>query len=159
MGELYQRMARDLAIKSLAAGTREHYLRCCTLFAGYHMVSPREMGAEEIKEYLGHLLECGASPAKVKMHLAGLKFLYGVTLDRPEVVAKIPWPKVPHKLPDILSLTEVERVLAAGAAHPIPAMVSMTGWRTLWWQVAQALTPLAGMSCRATISAAVLRVP
>jgi len=128
MGALYQRMARDLAIKNLAAGTREHYLRCCTLFAGYHMVSPSEMGAEEIKEYLGHLLECGASPEKLKMHIAGLKFLYGVTLERPEAVSNIPWPKVPHKKPDILSLEEVERLLAAGAADPIPAMVSMTAY-------------------------------
>ena len=128
MGELYQRMARDLAIKNLADRTRGEYLRCCTLFAGYHMVSPREMGLEEIKEYLGHLVDSGASPEKLKMHIAGLKFLYGVTLDRPEVVAKIPWPKVPHKKPDILSLSEVERLLAAGVAHPIPAMVSMTAY-------------------------------
>ncbi len=128
MGELYQRMARDLAIKNLAEGTREQYLRCCTLFSGYHMVSPREMGLEEIKEYLGHLLDCGASPEKLKMHIAGLKFLYGVTLDRKEVVEKIPWPKVPHKKPDILSLSEVERLLAAGVAHPIPAMVAMTAY-------------------------------
>lgn len=128
MGELYQRMARDLAIKNLAERTREEYLRCCTLFAGYHMVSPRELGAEEVKQYLGHLLERGASPEKLKMHIAGLKFLYGVTLDRAEVVAKIPWPKVAHKQPDILSLKEVERLLAAGAAHPIPSVVSMAAY-------------------------------
>ena len=128
MGELYQRMARDLAIKNLAERTREQYLRCCTLFAGYHMVSPSEMGAEEVKQYLGHLLERGASPEKLKMHIAGLKFLYGVTLERPEVVAKIPWPKVPHKKPDILSLHEVERLLEAGKAHPLPAMVAMTAY-------------------------------
>jgi site-specific recombinase XerD len=128
MGELYQRMARDLAIKNLAERTREQYLRCCTLFAGYHMVSPRELGVEEVKQYLGHLLKQGASPEKLKMHIAGLKFLYGVTLERPEVVAKIPWPKVPHKKPDILSPKEVERLLTAGAGHPIPAMVAMTAY-------------------------------
>ncbi len=128
MGELCQKMTRDLAIRNLAAGTREHYLRCCTLFAAYHMVSPRDLGVEEVKEYLGHLVERGASPATLKMNVAGLKFLYGTTLDRPEVVAKIPWPKVPHTQPDILSLKEVERLLEAGAAHPIPAMASMTAY-------------------------------
>jgi site-specific recombinase XerD len=128
MGELCQKMTRDLAIKNLAERTREHYLRCCTLFAAYHMVSPSQMGAEEVKQYLGHLLERGASPEKLKLQIAGLKFLYGVTLGRPDVVANIPWPKVPHRKPDILSLTEVERLLAAGAARPIPAMVSMTAY-------------------------------
>ena len=75
MGELYQKMAQDLAIKNLAPQTREHYLRCCTEFARYHMRSPREMGLEEIKDYLGRLVIHGAGPENVKMHVAGLKFL------------------------------------------------------------------------------------
>jgi site-specific recombinase XerD len=117
-----------LAIRNLAVGTREQYLRCCTLFAGYHMVSPRDLGIEEVKEYLGHLLETGAGPEKLKMHVAGLKFLYGVTLGRKDVAEQIPWPKVPHRKPDILSLSEVERLLAAGVERPIPAMVSMAAY-------------------------------
>ena len=123
MGELYQKMARDLAIKNLAERTRGEYLRCCTLFVAYHMRSPRELGSEEVKEYLGHLLESGGSAEKLKMHIAGLKFLYGVTLDRRDVVDRIPWPKVPHRQPDILSLSEVERLLAAGTDSLIPLMV------------------------------------
>ena len=129
MGELYQKMSRDLAIKNLAAGTRDQYLRCCYEFARYHMRSPEEMGLAEIKDYLGRLVCQGASPEKLKMHVAGLKFLYGVTLDREEVVEKIPWPKVPHKQPDILSLSEVERLLnAAMSASLVPAVVSMAAY-------------------------------
>ena len=114
MGELYQKMAQDLAIKNLAAGTRVQYLRCCAEFARYHMRSPKEMGLAEIKDYLGRMVMYqGASPEKLKMHVAGLKFLYGTTLDREEIAKKIPWPKVPHKMPDILSLSEVERLPTA----------------------------------------------
>lgn len=128
MGELYQKMTRDLALKNLAEPTRREYLRCCRLYAAYHMVSPRQMGLEQIKEYLGHLLERGVSAANLKMNVAGLKFLYGVTLDRKDVAEKISWPKVPHKMPDVLSPKEVERLLAAGAVHVIPAMVSITAY-------------------------------
>jgi integrase/recombinase XerD len=129
MGELYQKMSQDLAIKNLAAGTRDQYLRCCREYARYHMRSPREMGLVEIKDYLGRLVCQGASPEKLKMHVAGLKFLYGVTLDREEIVAKIPWPKVPHKKPDILSLSEVERLLdAAMSASQVSAVVSMAAY-------------------------------
>jgi site-specific recombinase XerD len=113
MGELYQKMSQDLAIKNLAEGTREQYLRCCCGFARYHMRSPRKMGLGEVKDYLGQLVREGAGPEKLKMHVAGLKFLYGITLDRKEVAEKIPWPKVPHKKPDILSLAEVEQLLEA----------------------------------------------
>jgi len=47
------------------------------------------------------------------MYVAAIKFLYKVTLRRPEVVAAIPWPKVPHGVPEILSGTEVTKLLDA----------------------------------------------
>jgi hypothetical protein len=45
-------MAQDLAIKNLAQGTREAYLRCCCNFACYHMVSPRELELGDVKDFL-----------------------------------------------------------------------------------------------------------
>jgi site-specific recombinase XerD len=93
------------------------------------MRSPKEMGLAEIKDYLGRMVSQGASPEKLKMHVAGLKFLYGTTLDREEIAEKIPWPKVPHKKPDILSLSEVERLLdAAMTASPVSAVLSMAAY-------------------------------
>jgi site-specific recombinase XerD len=129
MGELYQKMAQDLAIKNLAERTREEYLRCCCGFARYHMRSPKEMGLAEIKDYLGRMVCQGAGPEKLKMHVAGLKFLYGTTLGQEEIAKKIPWPKVPHKKPDILSLSEVERLLdAAMSASQVPAVVTIAAY-------------------------------
>ena len=127
MGELYNKMARDLALKNLAARTRQEYLRCCTEFTRYHMRSPRELGSKDIKEFLGHLLMKGAGPETVKMHVAGLKFLYGVTLEQPRKVETIPWPKVPHRKPDILSGTELEKLMAA-LSSLVPAMALLTAY-------------------------------
>jgi len=127
MGELYDRMARDLKLKNLAVGTQTQYLTCCRRFAAYHMRSPREMGLEEAKEFLGHLMAGGGSVERLKMHIAGLKFLYGVTLERPEVADRLPWPKVPQKKPDILSGTEVEKVLSE-VTSLVPAMVVLTAY-------------------------------
>src|SRR5207245_2194527 len=68
----------------------------------------------EVRKYLSHLIdEKKAKPASIKMHLAAIRFLYEVTLRRPEVTAGVPWPKVPRPLPVILSLQEVGRVLDA----------------------------------------------
>jgi len=125
MGELYDRMALDLKLKNLAAGTQQQYLECCKRFAGYHMKSPSELGLSGIKEYLGHLLMRGAGPEVVKMNVAGLKFLYGVTLDRPVIADRLPWPKVPHKKPDILSGTEVVKLLEA-VTSLVPRMAVTT---------------------------------
>ena len=129
MGATYQKMAQDLALKNLARGTREQYLQCCCRFVRYHMRPPEKMGLGEVKDYLGHLLRQGASPEKLKMHVAGLKFLYGVTFDREQVAKKIPWPKVPHRKPDILSLSEVERLLdAAWSASLLVTVVAMAAY-------------------------------
>jgi len=127
MGELYDRMARDLKLKNLAVGTQQQYLACCQRFAAYHWRSPRVMGLEEAKEFLGHLMSCGGSPERLKMHVAGLKFLYETTLERPEVAKGLPWPKVPQKKPDILSGREVERILKA-MTSTVPMMVVLTAY-------------------------------
>jgi integrase/recombinase XerD len=93
------------------------------------MRSPREMGLGEIKDYLGQLSREGAGPETLRMHAAGLKFLYGVTLDRPDIADKIPWPKVPHKKPNVLSPAEVERLLSAAMlASQVPAVVAMAAY-------------------------------
>jgi integrase/recombinase XerD len=128
MGELYDSMARDLKLKNLAIGTQTQYLTCCRRFAAYHWRSPREMGLEEVKEFLGHLMAGDGSVERLKMHVAGLKFLYGVTLDRPEVADRLPWPKVPHKKPDILSGTETDRLLSGMAVSITPCLVLMTAY-------------------------------
>lgn len=109
MGELYNKMARDLALKNLAATTQKEYLRCCCHFVRYHMTSPKELGETAIKQYLEHLRLKGAGPETLKMNVAALKFLYEVTLDRPKVAERLPWPKVPHRKPDILSMAEYNR--------------------------------------------------
>lgn len=127
MGELYQRMERDLKLKNHAETTRKEYLRCCSGFARYHMKSPSELGETAIKEYLAHVQLRGSGPETLKMNVAALKFLYGVTLDRPKVAERLPWPKVPHKKPDILSGSEVEKLLAA-VHSPVPGMALVTAY-------------------------------
>jgi len=72
------------------------------------------LGEAEIRAFLLHLLrDRQAKPATVRMYVAALKFLYTITLRRPEVVAHIPWPQVPEKLPDILTPAEIMQLFEA----------------------------------------------
>jgi integrase/recombinase XerD len=50
-----------------------------------------------------------------------------VTLDRSRVAERIPWPKVPHKQPDILSGSEVAKLLKA-VSSLVPAMALTTAY-------------------------------
>ena len=117
MGSLCQRMIEDLKLKNYAPATCSEYLRCARQFAAYHMRSPAEMGEREIRDFLLALAFQRKGVETLKMHIAALKFLYGTTLRRPEEIVALPWPKVPHRLPDILSGTEVDQLL--GAVEPL----------------------------------------
>src|SRR6185436_11737243 len=98
----------------LCAKTCKEYMRCARDFVAYHKQPPEQMGERHVREYLLFMAaERKVGPATRKMHLAAVKFLYSVTLERPEVVARIPWPKVDAALPDILSGTEIQGLLDA----------------------------------------------
>ncbi len=114
MGLIRDRMIEDMKLRGFAENTQKCYLQHARKYAEHYRRSPSELGEEEVRKFLKHLVdEQHVKPTTVRAYVASLKFLYGITLDRPEVVARIPWPKVPRKLPDILSGTEVEQVLAA----------------------------------------------
>lgn len=129
MGALCQRMEEDLKLKNYATATRTEYVRCARRFAAFHMRSPAEMGEREIRDFLLALAFRRKSPETLKMYVASLKFLYATTLRRPEEVAALAWPKVPRRLPDILSGTEVDALL--GAVEPLAyRAVVMTAYGT-----------------------------
>jgi len=112
MGELRDRMERDLAIRGLRERTCDAYLRCVNQYAAYHRRSPAEMGNEEIRQYLLHLLEDRElKSSSLGVHIGALKFLYNVTLERPEEVATLKSPKVRQRLPEVLTPSEVELLL------------------------------------------------
>jgi site-specific recombinase XerD len=114
MGQLRDKMKADLKLRRYRSGTIDNYLGCAKKFVAFHRRPPGEMGEAEIRQYLLHLVdEQRLGPAGHKMHVAAIKFLYGVTLGRPEAVVRVPWPKVPVKLPDILDGSEVERLFEA----------------------------------------------
>ncbi len=49
----------------------------------------------------------------INQTLIGLRFFYKTTLSRPEVLAKVTLVQVPQKIPVILSMEEVTRLLDA----------------------------------------------
>lgn len=113
MGQLRDRMDGDLRLRGMSEVTRAEYLRCAAHFVAYYRRSPERLNAEDVRGYLLHLVEdLHFSPSNMKIHIAAIKFLYNATLDRPDVVANVRFPKVPLKLLDIPSPSEVAAVLS-----------------------------------------------
>ena len=114
MGQLRDRMAEDLKLRRYKPATCDNYLRCARAFVAYHRKPPQQMGLDEVRAFLLYLAEQRkVAEATQHQYVAAIKFLYATTLGRPEVAVAIPWPKVPQKLPPVLSGTEVEALLNA----------------------------------------------
>lgn len=120
MGRLRDRMAEDLALSRRSARTTESYLWAARRFAAYFMRSPEDMGEEEVRTFLLYLqVERRLSAASIRLHRAALRFLYTVTLSRPEVTAAIPCPRMVLPPFDVPTPDEVKRLLDAVADRPL----------------------------------------
>ena len=108
------RMIADLSSAYNSAGTREHYFAAAKHFVECMHRPPEAMGQAEIRGYFGCFEGCSASTKKVQM--AGVRFLYAVTLGRAEEVAWMRWPRQAAPLPVVLSGEEIQRLLEAISA-------------------------------------------
>jgi len=113
MSTVREKMLAELQLRGITPRTQTAYLREITKLENYFNRSPEELGEEEVKEYLVHMLEDrGLSSGTYKYYAAGIKFLYRTTLNRGEVVEKIKYPKAKIKLPVVLDLSEVRTMLS-----------------------------------------------
>jgi integrase/recombinase XerD len=114
MGVIRERMIEEMELRGLAPATKRSYLTCCRLFVGHFMKSPEQLGTEQVKAFLLHLArEREAGPSTARVYLAALTFLYRYVLRMPGVVDALPYPRVPHKLPEVLSREEVAHLLSS----------------------------------------------
>lgn len=79
--------------------------------------SPDLASPEDLRAFQLQLVEQGVSSTTINATLSGLTFFFGVTLDRPSVLKRMSRVRLPQKLPQVLSVDEVERLLA-GSRNP-----------------------------------------
>lgn len=104
-------MRDDLRLRCYRRGTQVLYLSYAEKFVAHFMRPPAEMGRDDIRAFQRYLHdERKLQAGTIKGYLGAIRFLYAVTLEKPEVVAGIIWPRQTHKLTDILAGTEVETV-------------------------------------------------
>lgn len=114
MSPLRQQMQADMVIRGLAKRTQTAYIDAVAGIARYYHRSPDQLSIEEIYAYLHHLIdERKRSWSTTNQAVCALRFLFHVTLKRPEISIAIPHRRVGSKQPEILSAEEVSRILAA----------------------------------------------
>lgn len=112
MGALYDQMMMDLELKNYSPRTVSCYLHWMVQFVRHYGRSPVEMGDQEIRKYLHHLIkEKKVSQSSINQAYSAMKFFYATTLERTWNNVKIPRIKNSKKLPIVLSMGEVKTLL------------------------------------------------
>jgi site-specific recombinase XerD len=113
MTPLRQRFIDDLRLRNYARRTIETYVSRVACFAKHFGRSPELLGVNEVRDFQLHLLQQRVSWSSFNQAVCALRFLYGITLGRPEQLPFIPYGKRPKTLPSVLSPAEVLRLLDA----------------------------------------------
>jgi site-specific recombinase XerD len=119
-------MIQDMQLAGLTQGTQDAYVRSVQSLAKYHRQSPDQLTDEQVREFFLHLArERKLAMATQINYRAAIKFLYVKTLQRPLPVFDLVRPERRRRLPVILSLGEVRRLLSMVEDHRIRMCLTM----------------------------------
>ncbi|TFI58861.1 integrase [Sphingomonas parva] len=110
---LRQRMLEDMAMRGLREGTQRDYIRFVRSFAAFLGRPPDTATAEDVRRFQVHQAESGAQAPTVNSAVSALRFFFSVTLDRPDLARRLVLTRYARKLPTVLSVEEVGRLLEA----------------------------------------------
>src|SRR5271166_733007 len=110
---LRQRMLEDMAMRGLRSDTQHDYVRAVRSFAAFLGQPPDTATSEDIRRFQVHQRESGVQPPTINCSVSALRFFFTVTLDRPDLSRRLVLARYPRKLPVVLSVEEVGRLLEA----------------------------------------------
>ncbi|MCM1983638.1 phage integrase N-terminal SAM-like domain-containing protein [Lyngbya confervoides] len=130
--KLFDRIHETFRLKHLSLKTEKSYLYYIKDFLRFHhMRPPRDMGVDEIREYLSHLaVNKRVAASTQNIALNALLFLYKqvLCLDLP-YIDNIERAKQPDRLPVVFTQDEVRRILAQldGLPHLVSSLLCGSG--------------------------------
>jgi integrase/recombinase XerD len=126
---LRKMMLEELPRRKYSEITTRKYLRVVTDFAKHFGKSPDKLGPNELRSYQAYLLkERKLTPGTAVNCVAALRFFFVKTLKRYQFRDFLPYPKHRRRLPTVLSLQEVSRLInAAGTLFRRTLLMTLYG--------------------------------
>jgi integrase/recombinase XerD len=125
LSPLRQRMIEDMTMRKLTPKTKTTYLRHVSELGEYLGFSPHRASSEDLRLYQLHLVKKGQSSGSINARLTGLRFSFEVTIDDVSVLKQTKHVKEPRRIPQILSVEEVTRLLDAAENLKYQAALSI----------------------------------
>jgi site-specific recombinase XerD len=118
-------MLDDLAMRKLNHRTQQCYIRAVVKLTRYLRRSPDTATADELRDFQLHMVNEGISPGTLNATITGLRFFFETTLDCPTLVRKMRHVHEPRRLPEILSVEEVTKILQSAGSLKYQAALSV----------------------------------
>ena len=110
---LRRRMLDDMAMRGLHEDTQRNYIMSVRNFAAFLGRSPETATPEDVRRFQIHQAGSGVQPPTINNTVSGLRFLFNITLDRPDLSRRLVLARYSQKLPTVLNVEEVGRLLEA----------------------------------------------
>ena len=112
MTHLRHAMLEELQRRNYAKTTVNAYIHAVEQFAKHFKRRPDRLTVDHLRTYQAYLLrDRKLGPRTVRLHVAALRFFFVKTLRRRYLLDDTPYPKAPRRLPTILTVEEVARLI------------------------------------------------
>lgn len=116
MTELRERMLEDLKLHGLAKSTQNLYVQAVRQLAKYCRKPPDQITEEGLRQYFLYLTQVKKiAPSTLTVAVCGIRFFYEHTLHRQWTILNLVRSPKEKKLPEVLTIEEVRRIL--GCVH------------------------------------------
>ena len=110
---LRQRLIDDMTMRRFSRETQRNYIRDVGRFATWLRRSPHTAMAEDLRRFQIEQQEAGVPVPTMNSIVAALRFFFTHTLDRPDLARKLVRTAHARKIPVVLTLEEMKRLLEA----------------------------------------------
>jgi integrase/recombinase XerD len=115
---LHQRMLQDLQLAGLSKNTQEAYLRAVRQLAKHFHTAPDRLSEHQVRDYFLHLKnDKKLAAGSLGIAYSAIKFFYSHTTPRDWLTLQRLRVRKERRLPDVLSVDEVRRLIDAVRTH------------------------------------------
>ena len=98
---LRRRMLDDIARRGLHEDTQPDYIASVRSFAVFLGRSPESATPEDVRRFQVHQADSGVQPPTINNAVSALRFLFNITLDRPDLSRRLVLVRYAQKLPTV----------------------------------------------------------
>ena len=110
---LRQRMIEDMQIRGLCEKTQQGHIRCVKHFAAFLGRAPDTATPDDLRAYQLQMTKDAVSATTFNVRIISLRLFFSVTCGCEEMKRYMQFHRQPRKLPVVLSVEEVAKLLAA----------------------------------------------